>query len=170
MVWYTPAQAGCPLGGTCTVAAPRSLASGLVSWAVVYLESVRLRSLVDDDDRGRGRRRRDGAELRCRRAVRADFHAHADVLWSAISSAIWYQLSVTDALGVVREFWYTPSQACASAPCAVTPNVLLAIGPAQWRVRAWRTSGAGAWTAPRRLRRDRLGAGHRDARLAAEPR
>jgi hypothetical protein len=68
--------------------------------------------------------------------------------WSAISNAIWYQFSVTDALGVVREFWYSPSQACVSAPCTVTPNVLLAIGPAQWRVRAWRSSGAGAWTTP----------------------
>src|SRR5207247_9356198 len=68
--------------------------------------------------------------------------------WSAISNAIWYQLSITDAPGVGREFWNPPSQACLSAPCAMTPNVLLAIGPAQWKVRAWRTSGAGAWTAP----------------------
>jgi len=48
----------------------------------------------------------------------------------------------------VREFWYTPAQACAPASCAVTPNILLAIGPGQWQVRAWRSSGAGAWTAP----------------------
>jgi len=68
--------------------------------------------------------------------------------WSAISNAIWYQFSVTDALGVVREFWYTPVQACGATSCAVSPNVLLAIGPAHWTVRAWRTSGAGAWTAP----------------------
>jgi hypothetical protein len=30
----------------------------------------------------------------------------------------------------------------------VAPNDLLALGPAQWKVRAWRTSGVGAWTAP----------------------
>ena len=30
----------------------------------------------------------------------------------------------------------------------MTPNELLALGPAQWKVRAWRTSGAGAWSAP----------------------
>src|SRR6185437_6337 len=68
--------------------------------------------------------------------------------WNTISNASWYQLSITDALGVVREFWYSPSQGCVSSSCTVTPNVLLAIGAAQWKVRAWRASGGGAWTAP----------------------
>jgi hypothetical protein len=66
--------------------------------------------------------------------------------WGSVSSATWYQVSVKDSLNVVREYWYSPAQACAST-CAVTPNVLIAIGQAQWKVRAWRSSGAGAWSA-----------------------
>jgi len=64
-----------------------------------------------------------------------------------VIGAIWYQLSVQDAVGTVREFWFTPAQACTSSTCAATPNVLLPIGPAQWKLKVWRTSGGGSWTA-----------------------
>jgi hypothetical protein len=67
--------------------------------------------------------------------------------WQAVSGTInWYQVSVTDAFGTVRDVWYTPAVACSAAPCSQSPNVLLPIGPAQWRVRAFSASGAGAWS------------------------
>lgn len=147
-VWYTPAEAGCPFGGTCTVAAPKSLASGLVSWMVLTWNpfgygpwSTAMSAVVEVADAtvptpavGAP-----GGPI----ATRTPTYN-----WNSIGSATWYQLSVTDALGAVREFWYSPAQACTASPCAVTPNILLAIGPAQWKVRAWRVSGAGAWSAP----------------------
>jgi hypothetical protein len=145
--WFTPLEAGCPNGGTCTVAAPRSLASGLVSWAVITWNpfgygpwSTTKSAVVDVADP----------------AVPTPVHGGPSgpivtrmptYTWNAVSGATWYQFSVTDALAVVREFWYSPPQACISTACSVTPNVLLAAGPAQWKVRAWRTSGAGAWPA-----------------------
>jgi hypothetical protein len=58
-------------------------------------------------------------------------------------------LEVTDALGVSREFWYAPPEACPSAACSVSPSILLPVGPAQWRVRAWTSVGAGTWSAPK---------------------
>jgi hypothetical protein len=147
-VWYTPAAAGCPLGGTCTVAAPRSLASGLVSWKVITWNpfgygpwSNTMNAVVDVADPAVPTPLPGGPSGPI--ATRTPTYT-----WTAISNASWYQFSVTDALGVVREFWYLPSQACASTPCSVTPNVLLGIGPAQWKVRAWRASGAGVFTAP----------------------
>jgi hypothetical protein len=67
--------------------------------------------------------------------------------WNALGGAInWYQISVTDALGVNRQFWLPPAGACADSPCSATPTGLLATGPAQWRMRAWSAAGAGAWT------------------------
>jgi hypothetical protein len=148
VVWYTPAAAGCPLGGTCTVAAPRSLATGLVSWKVITWNpfgygpwSATMNTVVEVDDPSVPTPAPGGPSGPI--ATRTPTYT-----WNAISNATWYQLSVTDALGVVREFWYSPSQVCASTPCSVTPNVLLAIGPAQWKVRAWRASGAGVFTAP----------------------
>src|SRR5580765_7262927 len=36
LMWYTPPLAGCGSGvGTCTVAAPRALLAGLVTWKVI---------------------------------------------------------------------------------------------------------------------------------------
>jgi hypothetical protein len=145
--WFTPPEAGCPHGGTCTVAAPRSLATGLVSWAVITWNpfgygpwSTTKTAVVDIADP----------------AVPTPVHGAPSgpvatrtptYTWNAVGDATWYQLSVTDALAAVREFWYSPSQACPSTPCSVTPNVVLAVGPAQWKVRAWRISGYGAWPA-----------------------
>jgi hypothetical protein len=145
--WFTPSEAGCPLGGACTVAAPRSLASGLVSWAVITWNSFGYgpwsptkTAVVDVADPAVPTPVHGGPSGSI--ATRTPTYT-----WDAVSGATWYQFSVTDALAVVREFWYSPSQACISTACAVTPNVLLAAGPAQWEVRAWRTSGAGAWPA-----------------------
>jgi hypothetical protein len=149
VVWFTPSGAGCPLGGTCTVPAPRSLTSGLVSWAVITWNpygygpwSTTRTAVVEIGDAA--------VPTPVPGAPSGPIATRTpSYTWSAISNASWYQFSVSDALGVVREFWYSPSQACVSTSCSATPNVLLAIGPAQWTVRAWRTSGAGAWTAPR---------------------
>ena len=67
--------------------------------------------------------------------------------WNAVAgTAVWYQIVTTDALGVTTTSWTTPAAACAS-PCALTPTTVLAVGPAQWRMRAWSSAGAGAWTA-----------------------
>jgi hypothetical protein len=148
ITWYTPSGAGCPLGGTCTVAAPKSLTAGLVRWMVLTWNPIgygpwspTMNTVVDIADPAVPNPVPGGPSGPI--GTRTPTYT-----WNAISNASWYQLSITDALGVVREFWYSPSQSCVSAPCSVTPNVLLAIGPAQWKVRAWRTSGAGAWTAP----------------------
>lgn len=147
-VWYTPAQAGCASGtGTCTVAAPRTLTSGLVSWMVLTWNtygygpwSTTMDAVVNGVD----------ALL----AVPIPIAPSGPVTtrtptyqWNPPSGDVtWYQLSVTDALGSTGEFWYSPGQACPSSPCAVTPSTLLAMSPAQWQVRAWSTAGASAWT------------------------
>jgi hypothetical protein len=67
--------------------------------------------------------------------------------WQPVAQAKWYQLAITDALGATREFWYAPLEACPTTSCSVSPNMLLPIGQTQWRVRAWTTLGAGAWSA-----------------------
>jgi hypothetical protein len=146
-VWYTPAQAGCAGGvGPCAVAAPRTMQAGLVSWRVITWNptgygpwSSTANAVVNLADASVPSPTTVGPSGPI--ATRTPTYT-----WNSVASAIWYQLAVTDALGVVREFWHTPAQACAGSPCAVTPNVLLPIGPAQWRVRAWRTSGAGVWS------------------------
>lgn len=146
-VWYTPTQAGCGSGtGSCTVAAPRALTSGLVSWKVLTWNtsgygpwSGTMQAAVDGVD----------ALL----AVPAPIAPSGPVgtrtptyQWNPVSGVTWYELSATDALGTTSVFWYSPEQACASSPCAATPNTLLAIGPAQWQIRAWSGAGAGQWS------------------------
>jgi hypothetical protein len=148
VVWYTSAQAACAVGGTCTVAAPKSLATGLVNWAVITWNpagygpwSITKNSVVEVVD--------PAVPTAVPAAPSGPIATRTPTYtWNSIGAVTWYQFSVTDAVGVVREFWYTPALACASATCAVTPNVLLAIGPARWQVRAWRASGAGAWMSP----------------------
>jgi hypothetical protein len=146
-VWYTPAQAQCPSGsGTCTVAAPRALMSGLANWQVLTWNtfgygpwSSTINTVVDVADPSvpmPGATGPSGAV-----GTRTPTYQ-----WSAVSTAIWYQLSVTDAASSTTEFWFTPAEACPATLCSTTPNVQLAIGPAQWRVRAWRASGSGPWS------------------------
>src|SRR6185503_4906836 len=146
-IWYTPAQAGCATGATCTVNATRPLKAGLVTWKVLTWNhfgygpwSTTISAVVDLAD-----------ALVPTPATSAPSGPIATRVptysWSAVSNATWYQLSVTDALNVVREYWYTPAEACAATSCAVTPNTAVATGLGTWRVRAWRASGVGAWSA-----------------------
>jgi hypothetical protein len=69
-------------------------------------------------------------------------------VWQPVDQARWYQLAITDALGATREFWYAPLEACPNTSCSVSPNMLLPVGQTQWRVRAWTSLGAGAWSVP----------------------
>jgi hypothetical protein len=146
--WFTPSQAGCPIGvGTCTVAAPRTLKPGLVTWKVLTYNldgygpwSAPMTAVVQAVDGAL----QPPATIGPTGAITTPTPIYS---WNPMSGIVWYQVSVTDALGISSDFWYTPAQACASSPCAVTPNTLLAIGPAQWRMRAWSAVGASAWTA-----------------------
>ena len=148
VAWYTPVQAGCASGtGTCSVAAPRALYPGLVSWRALTWNaagygpwSATQTAVVEVPD--------PSVPTPVPGAPMGSIATRTPTYtWSPVASATWYQLSVTDALGTVREFWAAPAAACASSPCAFTPNDVLALGPAQWMMRAWRVSGAGAWSA-----------------------
>ncbi len=148
--WYTPAQANCASGtGTCTVAAPHALLPGLITWKVLTWNpygygpwSTTMRTVVDFTDPTAPTPTQSGPEGPI--ATRTPTYQ-----WSSVDSANWYQLSFTDAAGAVREFWYAPAEACPAAPCGVTPNILLPIGPANWKVRAWTAAGASAWSPSR---------------------
>jgi hypothetical protein len=147
VTWYTPAEAGCATGtGTCSVPAPQVLAPGLVTWEVLTWNAtgygpwsttataelhVPDASVPTPDTQG------PSGSINTRTPT---------YLWTAISSATWYELSVTDSLGEVREWWYTDANACVASACATTPNITLPNGAAHWTLRAWRSSGAGAWT------------------------
>ncbi|HXD16129.1 MAG TPA: YDG domain-containing protein, partial [Vicinamibacterales bacterium] len=146
-IWYTPAQAGCATGGTCVGIAPRSLKAGLVTWQVLAWNhfgygpwSPTISVVIDLAD-----------ALVPTPAATAPSGAIATrtptYAFGLVSGASWYQLSVTDALGNTKDFWYTPTQACNASSCAATPSWAVATGLAKWRVRAWRVSGAGAWSA-----------------------
>ena len=146
-VWYTPAQAGCATGGTCVVPAPRTLKAGLVTWKVLTWNhfgygpwSSTVSVIVDLADALVPTPTTSGPSGPI--ATRTPTYA-----FSLVSGATWYQLSITDALGVVREFWYTPTEACSVSSCAVTPTAAVANGVGNWRVRVWKASGAGAWSA-----------------------
>ena len=148
--WYTPAQANCASGaGTCTVAAPHTLLPGLITWRVLTWNpygygpwSTSMRTVVDLSDPTAPTPTQSGPEGPI--ATRTPTYQ-----WGSVDSANWYQLSFTDAAGAVREFWYAPAEACPAASCSVTPNILLPIGPANWKVRAWRAGGASAWSPSR---------------------
>jgi hypothetical protein len=150
LAWFTPVQAGCASGSsTCTVAAPRALVPGLVSWKVItwnpygygqWSTTATVVVSVPDPTTPAPTPVAPSGFI----AVRTPTYT-----WQAVSGdSLWYQVSVTDVSGTVRDFWYTPAVACTATPCRQTPNVMLPIGAAQWRVRAFSTSGAGAWSAP----------------------
>ncbi len=149
-VWYTPAQANCvSAAGACAVTAPRALMPGLVSWQVLTWNpygyghwSPVVSAVVGVDDPSVPTPAQSGPVGPI--ATRTPTYA-----WDAVQGATWYELSVTDASGVVRESWYAPADVCPAASCGVTPNVRLPIGPATWMVRAWRATGAGVWSASR---------------------
>src|SRR6185295_1285956 len=131
----------------CTVPAPRTLLAGLVTWSVLTWNpsgygpwSPTATAVVDQVVASVLSPSRGGPSGPIA-ASTSTFN------WTPVSGAIWYQLSVQDGIGTVREFWYTPAQACGSVSCAATPNVLLPIGPAQWKVKVWKISGGGSWTA-----------------------
>jgi hypothetical protein len=149
VAWFTPAQAGCSDGvSTCTVAAPRPLAPGLVTWKVLTWNpfgygpwSLTATMIVDVPDGAMSAPKPMGPAGPI--GIRTPAYT-----WLAISGGItWYQLAVTDGSGSTRDFWVTPSLACNGASCAQSPNVLFRIGSAQWRVRAFSMIGAGAWSA-----------------------
>jgi hypothetical protein len=126
--------------------APRALKAGLVTWQVLAWNhfgygpwSPTISAVVDLAD-----------ALVPTPAATAPSGAIATrtptYVFGLVSGATWYQLSISDALGNTRDFWYTPTQACNVSSCAATPSWAVATGLAKWRVRAWRASGAGAWS------------------------
>jgi len=146
-VWVTPAAASCPAGaGTCMMAAPRTLTRGLVSWRVLTWNtfgygpwSATKEAVVNATD----------ASLVAPTTLAPSGPIATRTptyRWNSIGGVNWYQISVTDALGVSSQHWSLPANACATSPCATSPTTLLATGPAQWRMRAWSAAGAGAWT------------------------
>ena len=147
LIWYTPAQAGCAIGtGTCSVAAPRTLQAGLVTWTVITWNpngygpwSAALKAVIDLSDATVPKPVPVGPSGSV--ASRTPQYS-----WNSVAGATWYQLSVTDVFGSPLEYWYLPSQVCVSTLCAASPAVPIAVGPANWRVRAWRATGAGPWT------------------------
>jgi hypothetical protein len=148
-VWVTPAQASCPTGvGTCTMAAPRTLTRGLVSWSILTWNtfgygpwSATKEAIVNATDSAVGAPTTVAPSGPV--ATRTPTYR-----WNALGGAInWYQISVTDALGVSSQHWSLTGDACATSPCATTPTPQLATGPAQWRMRAWSAAGAGTWSA-----------------------
>jgi hypothetical protein len=134
---------------TCTAAAPRPLTSGLVRWSVLTWGSYggygpwseRKETIVNIAD---------GATPTPTPLVPvgAVGTRSPGYSWSSVTGATWYQLSIKDAQNITKEFWYSRQEACTDSSCAAAPNLLLAIGSAQWQVRAWRSSGAGAWSMP----------------------
>jgi hypothetical protein len=127
-LWYTPAQAGCVSGATCSVPAPRALKAGLVTWKVLTWNhfgygpwSTTVSTIVDLADALVPTPITSGPSG----PIGTRTPAYA---FSLVSGATWYQLSITDVLGVVREFWYTPAEACTGASCSVTPNTPVATG------------------------------------------
>jgi hypothetical protein len=148
-VWFTPAQAGCATGmSVCTAAAPRPLTPGPVSWKVLTWNpsgygpwsptATFVVSVLDP------------ATLTPTPVAPSGPIAGRTptYVWQAVSGGInWYELSVTDVLGIVHDFWYTPAAACNTTVCGESPGILLPIGAAQWRVRAFSGLGAGAWSA-----------------------
>jgi hypothetical protein len=146
VAWYTPAQAGCSLGGVCAVLAPKPLQAGLVSWAVITWNafgygpwSATKTVVVDLVDAA-------GTSATLVAPSGPVVTRAPAYVWNAVSAATWYQLSITDALSVTREFWYMPADACAATTCTVMPDVVLPVGAAQWKLRVWRNAGAGPWT------------------------
>lgn len=146
--WYTPAQAGCESGsGTCSAPAPRTFTAGLVAWKVITWNtfgyspwSTSMTALVDLEDPNLGTARLVSPTGPI--ATRTPTY-----VWDPVTDAERYEFSVTDALGVTRESWHSAALVCPDS-CSVSPNVTVAIGPGQWKVRAWSTSGAGDWSAP----------------------
>ena len=146
-VWVTPADGGCPLGtGTCTMPSPRTLTKGVVTWQILTWNSFGWgqwsavkQAVVNGTD----------ATVPAPAAIDPSgpvLTRTPTYRWNPVANATWYQISVTDALNVNRQFWTSPAAGCAATPCTMTPTPLLAVGPAQWRVRAWSATGAGAWT------------------------
>jgi hypothetical protein len=73
-------------------------------------------------------------------------------VWNAVSNATWYQIWVNDAAdnsGKIKA-WYSTSQAGCRfglGTCSVTTETAIAIGDAQWWVRAWNDLGGdGPWS------------------------
>src|SRR6185295_4270817 len=93
VVWYTPSGASCPLGGTCTVAAPRSLAGGLVTWAVITWNpfgygpwSITKNAVVDIAD--------PAVPTPALGAPSGPIGTRTPTYtWNAVGNVIWYQLS-----------------------------------------------------------------------------
>jgi hypothetical protein len=71
--------------------------------------------------------------------------------WSAVPTATWYYLWITDRTGVRIQQWYTAGQAnCASGVgvCSVTPATAVTPGSAWWWVQTWNSGGYGPWSDP----------------------
>lgn len=69
--------------------------------------------------------------------------------WLAVSGASWYYLYVSDRTGNKIKKWYKSSEvSCSSGEeyCTINPNTNLTEGEARWWIRAWDSSGSGAWS------------------------
>jgi hypothetical protein len=145
-VWVTPAQAGCASGsGTCTFASPRLLARGLVQWKVLTWNTYGYgpwSAVKDVVVNGVDAAMAAPTAIAPAGAIATRTPTYQ---WNSVSGVTWYELSVTDGAAATSTYWYTPPQACATSPCAVTPSALLALGAGQWQIRAWSTTGAGPW-------------------------
>ena len=148
--WYTPAQAGCAAGtGTCSVAAPLSLAAGAGSWQILPWNSAGYGPV--SDAMSFTVNLPTPAKVTLVSPTGTITTGTPTFTWNAVAAVGQYGLRITDSSGVKPYAWYTPAQAgCAAGTgtCSVASPVTLAGGAGSWQILPWNSAGYGPVSDP----------------------
>jgi probable HAF family extracellular repeat protein len=145
--WYTEAEAGCSVGGSCSVTPDIALAPGSTKWWIQAWGPGGYGPWSD------------GKEFLATAIPpgKATLVSPSGALmtnipnysWNPDLNSTWYYLWVDDSTGTRIQKWYTAAEAgCAEAlrTCVAWPGVYLSQGAAKWWVRTWSPNGYGPWS------------------------
>ena len=145
--WYSPSVAGCASGqGTCSITPSTALASGTGQWWVQTKNSSGEGPLSASLSFTVYSAPGAATLISPSGAIQTTTPTYT---WSADAGSTWYYLWVDDITGNRIKQWVTAAQAgCGSGTgtCAVTSQVALASGSAQWWIQTYNASGYGPWS------------------------
>jgi hypothetical protein len=147
--WYSASAAGCASGtGNCSVTPATALAVGAAEWKIQTYGNCGFGPWSDPMS----------FTVTCLDVAATPISPSGTITtltptytWGAVSGATWYQLLVTDSIGIEILQWYSASAAgCASGTgnCSVTPTTALTTGATEWKVQTYGNCGFGPWSDP----------------------
>jgi hypothetical protein len=144
--WYSPLEAGCQSGTTCSATPQANLQNGTADWRVQSWTSAGHSDFSAALSLTVGSAA--APSMPALVSPTGTTTASPQFVWNASANATYYYIHVRDVTGLRVDRWLKPEQVgCASGTvCTLDAGVTLTSGAGTWEVIAWNPAGYSGWT------------------------